>query len=263
MDRKMIITIIALAATLTFATISPAFAKNLNLPTGANRKGYFCGGENVVIDLPTPLPTNYPSTATKIGFTFSHSETPNAGIDFHGLIVQFYVSTPSSPEPHWEPWAHIVTSSKTATFLTTLYSGTFVELDATLYGLPAVFNMDNVIVVPEGILQVERHGNSIYANLNAPQQIDNNIFSPTPIPNAYFTLQPFSLELHKSGGSVHKTSTISFSDYLGASGYTLISENIGFNANGVFTSPGLIPNEVSVNDAFITMQGTHTFYPPT
>jgi hypothetical protein len=264
MNRKVLAAIIALVTSMTFVAVAPAFAKNLNLPAGADRIGYFCGGENVIIDLPTPLPTNYPVTATKISFTFTHGETPNAGIDFSSLLIQFYMTIPSNPVPHWEPFAHIVTNGYTSPeFLTTLYNGLFIELDATLFGLPEVFNLDNVIVVPEEALQVERDGNSIYVNLNTPQQIDNDIYSPTPIPNAYFTLYPLTVELHGYGSSIQRTSTISFSGYPGASGYTLISENIGFKANGVFTSPGLIPDELVVNDATITMHGTHTFYPPT
>ena len=90
----------------------------LALPEGANSIEYYTFG-NAVINLPTPLPANYPATATKMKIGAKHVEIPNAGIDFCQLIIQLYVGSPTV----LGPFAIITTSSDDAAFMKNVWSG--------------------------------------------------------------------------------------------------------------------------------------------
>jgi hypothetical protein len=130
-----------------------------------------------------------------------------------------------------------------------------IHFDASLYGWPPSWSTDNVIVVDEGVLQVERNGNRMYASLNAPQQIKF-------IPNVFLTLYPFTLEMSKYGDSTDITDTWTMELFPGASGYTYTVEDMYFNANGEFTCLDLYTDAVAVDNARINMNGIHTISPP-
>lgn len=248
---------------MMFATVVPAFAKNLNYPSGTIVEYYY--GLHAYIDLPESLPTNYPPTATEMLLIFHHVIIPNAGLDYTDLYFEFYMTTLDNPTPHWEPYGLITTSAYSEAFNEIIWHGTWAHFDATLYGLPEIFNTDNIILVDEDVLEVERHGNRVYASLNAPQLIDNDILDPVNmifIPNVYFTLYPFTVELSKYGGSAHSVETYTFDGWPGATGYTFVDEEMYFNANGEFTCPDLYPNEVALDNAVVVMNGIHTFSPP-
>ena len=253
MKTKFLLTVIALAFSMMLATVVPTFAKNLNYQSGTIEEYYY--GGRAYVDLPTPLPANYPATATVMRLVFHHVIMPNAGLDYTDLQVAFYMTTNLNPTPHWEEFCIITTSPYSADFNRIVWDGTLIHLDASLYGWPPSWSTDNVILVDEDVLQVERHGNRMYASLNAPQQIKS-------IPNVFFTLYPFTLEMSKYGGSTHITDAWTRELFPGASGYTFTVEDMYFNANGEFTCPDLYTNAVAVDNARINMNGIHIISPP-
>ena len=264
MNKKILFIVLALAFSMMFTAVVPAFAKNLNYPSDTIVEYYYGGRAHV--DLPTPLPTNYPPTATAMRLIFHHVVIPNAGLDYTDLQVSFSMTTFLNPIPHWEEFCILTTSPYSAAFNRVVWHGTMIHLDASYLNLPTPFDTDNVILVDEDVLQVEKHGNRMYASLNAPQQIDSMIINlqadpPIVIPNVYFTLYPFTLELSKYGGSTHYAETWTF-DWLGTTGYTFTVEEMYFNANGEFTCPELYPDAVTVDNARVVMKGIHTYSPP-
>lgn len=235
-------------------------AKDLHLPPGADRISYYSNG-NVSINIPAGLP-NYPASATNISFSASRNEgdTLIGATGASTMYVWLYSKTIGRQFLHWEPYAVITTSSQAADFLRILFRGTIIFLDATLYGYPPSYSTNNVILVDEGDLKVERHGDNILARLEAPQQIKRPLVADT-----FFTLPAFSMQLNNYGGSIHYETTVTMSvGARGLSNYTLESEGMGFYANGAFTcnSPGWSYNAAPMTEAFITMHGTQTYYPP-
>jgi hypothetical protein len=265
MNRKiknvfsLFLLLVLITVALPVASV-PVLAKDMNLPPGADEIAYCSGGGSATVDLPVPLPPGYPPTATKISISAQHIEMPNADTIDNLLFISLYMTTTSKPTLHWEPIAEIRSDAEAAAHCMIHWRGTYVVFDATLYGLPPSFSTNNIIVVPEGVVKVERHGNSITATLNAPQQIKFFGYPTSRI----FNVPTLSLELDKYGGSVHTTSTTVLTGYRGASGYTFESERVGFDANGVFTStyPSWNLNAAAVTEASVTMNGITTFYPP-
>ena len=92
----------------------------LELPEGANSIEYYTFGR-AVINLPTPLPTNYPSTATQMIIGAKHVEIPNDKIDYCQLLIQLYLG--ASPTPYKFVFSIITTSSDDAAFMKTVWSG--------------------------------------------------------------------------------------------------------------------------------------------
>ena len=66
--------------------------------------------------------------------------------------------------------------------------------------------------------------------------------------------------LDKSGNSLEGSSTIT--GWPGASEYSLESEGMGFNANGILTSQGWGLNKQPMTDGEVIMHRTITFIPP-
>ncbi len=247
-----------LASLMTVANVTPALAKNLNLPDGANKVGYYDAAGLADIALPTPLPAGYPSSATAMRFSFAHVDTTSDGSSFDNLVVWLYMKPTGSQTLVWEPFAVITTDQMDATFERTLWHGSFVEFDATLYPpAPISYGTDNVKVVSESALSVTRHGNDVTINLNEPQTLKRPLSASTT-----FIVPAFSLELNKYGGSMHDLSTHLWAGYPGASGYTMIQDEMSFNANGDFTSIGSTFDGAPVSNGFVIMHGDHTFYPP-
>ena len=264
--EKKAILCITLLITLAIAT-APVFAKNLNLPNGADWIEYYNAGGLADILLPTPLPAGFPSSATAMELRFVHVEMPNSEVTFDYLLVFIYAIQQGTTAPVWIPFAVVTTSDDAAAQAATFWSGTPIKLDATLYTVPPynvppaiapLMSSNNIFVVPEGELTVERHGNDVTVNLNIPQSIKR----PLTYPPAYITLPAFSLELQKYGGSIHSHTSGTLTGWLGASGCTTVHDEMGFNANGVFTSPDSALNGAPVQNATLWMHGSHTFYPP-
>ena len=69
------------------------------------------------------------------------------------------------------------TSPDDAAFMKTVWSGYPYIVYPGPYYNPAWVNTDNVKLVSEDDLQVERHGNNMFVNLKVPQQIQHRIWS--------------------------------------------------------------------------------------
>ncbi len=255
--KKAIVAFVSVLALTMFLTASALTnAKNMNLPANADRINYIDAGGEANVTLVKPLPSsNWPPTADGMSLKFIHVEIPNEGVSFDQLAVFLHIKLTGATVLSWQPMAIITTNADEVAFQRALWYGSLVRWDVPAnYPYPAV-STNNVILVPEGVLSVERHGNGITVNLNSPQPI--GIQRPT---NQVFYLPNFSLKLDKVGGSIHSERTIVWSGYTGASGYTMVADAMGFAGTGVFTCAGL--NTGPVTDAAIQMQATQTFYPP-
>ena len=138
-----------------------------------------------------------------------------------------------------------------------------------LSGLPAAvvaqvsstLTIANTKAVSDTVLKVERHGNSISAQLTTSQAI---IYATGVNVGRPATLPAFSVEFSKVGGNVHTQ----FANYLdparGLSGYTQIVEASGFDANGLFTcaSTRWTTTGTAMTDCAIAMHEISTYIPP-
>ena len=119
----------------------------LELPEGANSIEYYTFGR-AVINLPTPLPANYPPTATQMIIGAKHVEIPNDKIDYCQLLIQLYLG--ASPTPTKYVFAIFTTSSDDAAFMKTVWSGMpYIEFPGPYYN-PAYVTTDNVIISFQG-----------------------------------------------------------------------------------------------------------------
>ena len=270
MNRKILVIVLVLVAVMAFAAVAPVFAKNQHLPAGSTWKAYYSGG-NAVIDLPATVQESWPypeSTATKMFVGVYRDEMP--GYEGNRLFIMFWEIMPGETEYSWQPFAEFTTNPNTASFLRTFWGGTAVEFNlaaATTYcallGINPAFapflTTDNVFVVSEDALQVERHGNSVFAHIAAQ---DKPIKQPmTALPDVTFTLPELSMELNKYGGSVHTPVTLYMTGWPGACDGTLVEDLTGFNANGAFTCQAWNLNAAPMSEGWITMHGIQTFYP--
>jgi hypothetical protein len=261
-----ITTIVLLVLLSSSAFLALASAKNLNLPAGADWIEYYNAGGTADIAI-TTVPTGFPSTTTAMEFRFVHVEMPNSDVSFDSLIVFIYAIQTVQSVRSWIPIAVITTSADAKTQAETFWSGTPMKLDASLYsGTPfnippslwVAFSTNNVKLVSEDALKVQRHGNDVTVNLNTPQTIKRALSTTT------FTLPAFNLELKNYGESIHHLGQATMTGYKGASGYTIVHDEVGFKATGMFTtSTASVLFGAPVQDATLWMHGSHTFYPPT
>jgi hypothetical protein len=251
------ILLIVLSIGTSTAVVNSAIAETQTLPPGAEKMYYNDGGGQIEIDLPSPVPPVYPGSATAIRFSFMHGEVPNSNTTFDNMIIWLYVIPSGTTTRIWAPFADITTNADFAAFARTYFKGSFVEFNATLYGLQASYGTDNVFVVPSNVLQVQRNGNAVTVNLNAPQQIKR----PAAPAGTNLTVPAFSATLTNYGQSFYFSQALPLTGYLGASEYTLILEQLSYNANGVISSDGFL-NNANVENATIGISGTHTYYPP-
>jgi hypothetical protein len=249
---KKTIGVISLALILLASAFAatPVFAKNLNLPEGADLILYYSAG-SASIKLPTDpsLRVNYPLTATDMRIIASHVEVPNAGKDSCALVIELKMILTGTTVPAWYPYADIITDPDAVAFEKNFWSGHLIEP----HGPQAT--PDNVKLVPDTVLQVVRHGNNIYVNLGASQQVQRTN-------GLSYTVPAFSMELNSYGGSIHTSETFSMTGYSLASNYILTEDKVGFNANGAFTSTAWGYNGVPVSDGIVVMHGINTYYPP-
>jgi len=179
---------------------------------------------------------------------FCHFETPNADQSYDNLIIYIYMTYKGKTD--WQPFAEFITSSDAAVFERVFWSGTFMEFSpSTSYGA------DNIIVVPEDTLTVGRHGNDVTVNLNTEQQA--KIAGTT---NTKITIPAFSLDLKNYGESIHYIGSKLMTGWPAASGYTIIHDELRFNAEGTITNIWY-PNGAATTNSHLVMQGTHIFYP--
>lgn len=251
--RLSIFSICLLLILLAPLLVLPLSAKNLNLPEGADCIAYYNAGGQVTFSLPTPLPINFPPSATALQFRFCHFETPNAEETFDNLIIFVYMTYKGKTD--WQPFAQITTSEDSAAFERVFWSGTFMKWDATA-PIPTTYSVNNVIVAPEGTLKVDRHGNDVSVNLNAPQEakIAGTL-------NTKVTIPAFNLELKNYGESIHYIGSAIMTGWPASSGYTIVHDELRFNAEGIITSVWY-PNGAATTSSHVVMHGIHTFYPP-
>jgi hypothetical protein len=251
----------------------PASAKNLNVPDAVLIDYYNAGGQ-ANVNLQTALPA-FPAPATVMQFRFIHCEIPNSDVSFDNLLVFLGfpikdATTGAVIGTNYQPYAGITTSPDYATFGRAFWYGTYMQFDATLYGLPAsrstsTIERNNIIVVDKDVLTVDRHGNDVTVTLKNLQTIYNPIYGlAKPIAPPSFTIPAFSLELSNYGGATHYTGSATMGEptpYKGASGMTIVHEEMRFNVNAILTSSGSLFDGATVTDSFLMMNGMHTFYP--
>jgi hypothetical protein len=157
--------------------------------------------------------------------------------------------------PSLQPFAVITTNKQDLALEKAVWTGTYAEFNATLFGLPASFSTDNVNLVSSDSLKIDRHGTCISVALNEPIQIKR----PNG-PAVYFTLPAFSATLERDSRPVCKTETKEFTGWVGSSNYTVLVNQMGFNATTTFSSTGLTTG--ATFDSYIAMHKTTTYYPP-
>jgi hypothetical protein len=259
--------VVILLASTMFAT--PVFAKNLNTASNENRVIYYYGGE-AIINLPTDpsLRVNYPNSATMMKIDFLHSEARSCHErsceslrhcqDYCSMLIRLYMIPAGAQTYSWQPFAAITTSSEAASFEAVFWTGTLLVFTNTKdWHIPGWIDTNNVKLVTHHTLEVERHGNHIYVNLEAPQQLQR----PSP-GGPTFAIPSFSLELKKYGESFHTSESTVMTGWPGASGYTLNIDTKSFNANGAFTSSAWGYNKVAVSDGTVVAKGIQTYIPP-
>jgi hypothetical protein len=239
-NRKILMAVLAMAASIVFTAVAPAFAKNFNIPEGQNRS-YTSGGSGIIV---TPEGFFIPELRLQAN---------NVEIGIHGsgnnLGISMFIQIPDGS----------IVTVPIAWFTTNPNPDVIVYLQTLLSGFPASGLPNNIRYVSDSALTVERHGNSIHVELTAPQ----TILIATPTSGVVPVVIPaFTMELNKVGGSVHKETITSLTGYPGASGYTGYIEEMGFNAEGTFSSLALNYDAQPMTDCFITMHGITTYVPP-
>lgn len=255
MKRGIVLGIVLtlLLALTSTACFTPALAKNMHVPSGVSIFYYSEG--NASIALPTPLPTGYPSTATEIKIVGVHIEGGGTG---DAILVELRMTVPGMGLVTM-PFAMITTNSdpEAIAFLQEVWRGTFMYYDKPL---PGYVTTNNIIPVSEDTVTVERHGNGVTIDLTSEQTIQRPIKLGGV--QVTFKLPAFHMELDKYGGSVHTTGTKLLPTSVGFSGYTIVSEHMGFYADATFTCSAWNLNAAPMSDAFVTMHGIQTYIPP-
>ena len=235
---------LALLVTTVFAVpvTASAFAKDMRTPEGGEI-GYYSGG-NASITLPEPFPflsSGKPVNITAISVIANHQEAGSIA-DKDYMIVYFYIQGTTSQG--WVPWAFLTASSNPA----------YLDFIKAIWGKSPIYYYISPSVIWSNIfsgcdIAVERHGNSITANLASSKLIKLSATS-----GATYTLPAFTMELQKVGGSVH-------CDQLTTSltKWGVVDDKMGFFAEGTFTTPTW---SGTMDDCFITMHGIYTFSPP-
>ena len=222
MNKKVLgIAVILMAAVISASSIVPAFAKKF--PEGA-LIAYYTGGEGNLVQ---PMGFPFPATYLRIGALEIEASIWGTGDD-----IGIFIGGGSG----WMPIAYFTTNQNPEyiTFLKELWALPWMQL--------------NTKSVPEDQLMVERHGNRITASL-AEQEVKKMVSGVGWIT---VTIEAFTMELNKVGGSVH-------SDYsITTPLYAINLDRMGFNANGVFTYDG-VGHETF--DEFIIMHGIETLVP--
>ncbi len=249
MNERILGVVFVLAASMAFAAVAPAFAWNLHVSEGA-KIFYFTGGKSGEINLPSNYPlSQHPWHADKMRIDVWHID---GGNEFVGdeIIVAFHLAGAASFSG-WAVWANFITSNS---------PDDVAWLKQFWYALPPSDSV-NTKSIPGDDFVVERHGNSITVNLKTPQQMVAHIpFTAWPV------LPAFNMELNKIEGSIHPEPVVwtntGLPPVLPGSGWTLTTEEIGFNGNGVFTCEDWGYEEAAMTDCFIVMHGIQTYTPP-
>lgn len=238
--KRITVVVFAFALLMTFAAAAPAFAKNFNYPED-QLIHYSSGGEGYIAP---PAGSFGTATSLKIQLadvqigTYGHGDTIGISLLWNGPNGPVYLAIAwftSNPNPDVIAW-----------------------LKTTLSGFPAAMMPNNIRYVSDDVLMVDRHGNSITAELTTPQTI-MMMSSTGPIP---VVVPAFTMELNKVGGSIHKETIVQLTGYPGASGWTGYIQEVGFNAEGAFTCQAWSYNGEPMTDCFIAMHQIVNYVPP-
>jgi hypothetical protein len=255
---KYLIVISAICMVLISATVGSVFAENLNLPDG-QKIDYFSQGEGYIAVPAGALYTNSPATSFKIAC--NDGEGGSFGSADNIIIFQFFQGIDG---PEYIPMAWFIASPDT-----TQPSAQVEFYRAFLSGLPAAvvvqvnpaLTIANTKTVPDTVLKVERHGNSISAQLTASQVViyatGVNVGRPATIP-------AFSVEFNKVDGNIHTDITNYLNPAHGLSGFTQIVKASGFDATGLFTctSTRWTTTNTPMTDCAIAMHEISIYIPP-
>ncbi len=281
MRKKKLTVLGALVTVLLVGFASSSFsavlAKNVNVPEGETIF-YFSGGNTTI-----SVPATFHWPTAKLGILATDNIGGNAGTG-ESLVLTLTITMSGVPTTF--PWAFITTNPVAAEVQRASFSGTPVYIHKTNSG-GVMQTLDNIFPVTDEELKVERHGNSITVDFtplspitlqfpNTPFWPRNYVMTNPNPPPATSTIPPvlyplvlpaFHLELEKYGGSIHFTSSRTFTTTLPGvvfSGYTLTMEHMGFYADATFTCPTWPApvNMQTAHDAFVTMHGITTVIPP-
>ena len=237
--KKVAVAVLALALSMAFAAVAPVFAKDFNVPKNVANIIYLTSGEGVV-EVPAGWPTGGTHPAT-LKIEATHVEDGFFGRDADYITISV---------PYGSIYLPVVY------FTNNPNPDALSQVRTILSGMPAS-GTTNSKLLSDSELIVERHGNRITAELTTPQTVRWN-----KIGGGYIQLDipKFTIELDKVGGSVHREAPHSFTGYPMASGYTNTEEEMGFNADGVFTCTGW---NSQMSSCFIVMHGITTYFFPT
>jgi hypothetical protein len=243
MKKITAILVFALAAIFAVSAVAPAFAKDYNLDDGVSRS-YLSEGSAIIA-----TPAGWPSGGIPANNLRIEVHTIESGSLISGDLLSIQVLYPQADGSLvWVPIAVMTTNPDALPFLKTLMSG----LPPTLFPL-------NLKSISDTVFSVERHGNSISAELTTQQTIlwltPTGSVTPVKVP-------AFTMSLDKVGGSVHQETTTMFAGYPGASGYTKYVDEMGFNANGAFTCVSWGYASHPMTDGFVAMHAITTYVPP-
>jgi hypothetical protein len=218
--------------------------------------------------LPTDpaLRVNYPAFAKMMKIDVLNSDLQYSTVGDHdrlkqshheytSMLIQLWMIPAGSTTNSWQPFASITTSPKAAALAETFWTGTLLIFTNKDWKIPGWIDTNNVKLVNDHALQLERHDHKLCVKLAEPQQLQR----PTGL---IFSIPAFTMELKEYGHSFHSSENVLMTGWPGASGYTLKIDNVNFNANGDFTSKALGYNEVAVFGGLITKEGIQTYTPP-
>lgn len=238
--------VLALASSMVFAVVTPAFAYNFNVPENVANITYSTGGEGV-IEVPADWP---PSNANASHPASLKIEAKQIEAGFFGRDEDnIVISVPYGPI--YLPVAFFTTNTN---------PDALSQVRTILSGLP-VSAPTNSKVVSDSALIVERHGNRITVELTVPQMV--KWANKTAGGKAVDVLIPaFKFELDKVDGSVHREAFHNFTGYPMASKYTDNEEETGFNGVGFFTCSTWGYTAKPMTSCFIVMHGITTYFSP-
>jgi hypothetical protein len=251
MNSKIItITIISVLLLSVFsACAGTTFAKVTETVPGGNIQ--YLTRANTTVNIPSTVNFKvgaYQVPRLTIQATFTEESTYSSGhssmmisIDMGGAFVTTGI---------------ITTNAEAANYLRTAFRNTPVYK-------PGPPILDNVVVVSDDVLKVDRHGNSITVNFSPSSPIVLYMSTPTyPTVTAKFPLQipAFQLQFDKYGGSAHSEFTTS--TLVPYSGFITETKMMGFSSNAEFTCPSWNVYGAAGTSSFITMHGVQYWIPP-
>jgi hypothetical protein len=250
MKNKMLATIFFVSLFLSSFTLlgSSVSAKVTDTVEGGNIQ--YLTRANATFSVPTTVDFKvgtYQVPSITIQATYTEESTYSSG--HSSMIVS--IKMPSG----FVPLGIITTNPATAEYLKTAFR----NLPVYKPGPPP---LNNVKVLSDEELKVDRHGNSISVTLNPSNSII--FYMPTPAypsgPTYPLQMPALTINFEKYGGSLHNH--IVSNSLVQYSGFVTDLELMGFNANAALNCQSWGLNNALGTDAFITMHGVQYWIPP-